>query len=216
VQATLRARDRAERETGDRKFYMANVTAETEEMLRRARYVAACGGEYAMVDVFTVGFAGLQSLRDENLPLVLHGHRAMHAAITKSKRHGISMPVFAKLFRVVGMDQLHVGTAVGKMSEKEADVDDNLRAAKQPMHGIKPMMPVASGGLHPGMVPAEYRLFGKDVIIQMGGGIHGHPFGTRAGAAAARQAVDASVRRIPLREYAKTHAELRHALKHWG
>jgi len=216
VQATLRARDRAERETGERKFYMANVTAETEEMMRRAKYVAACGGEYVMVDVFTVGFSGLQTLREEGLPLVLHGHRAMHAAVTKNKRHGISMPVFAKLFRAVGMDQLHVGTAVGKMSEKEAEVDDNLLAAKGAMHGIKPMMPVASGGLHPGMVPAEYRLFGNDVIIQMGGGIHGHPFGTRAGAAAARQAVDAAVRRIPLREYAKTHAELRHALKHWS
>jgi len=216
VQATLRARDRAEKETGEKKFYMANVTAETEEMMRRARYVAESGGEYAMVDVFTVGFSGLQTLREANLPLVLHGHRAMHAAITKNKRHGISMPVFAKLLRVVGIDQLHVGTAVGKMEETEADVDDNLRASKGAMHGIKPMMPVASGGLHPGMIPAEVRLFGKDVIIQMGGGIHGHPFGTRAGAAAARQAVDAAVRRIPLREYAKTHAELRHALKHWG
>ncbi|MCX6820337.1 MAG: type III ribulose-bisphosphate carboxylase [Candidatus Aenigmarchaeota archaeon] len=216
VQATLRARDRAEKETGERKMYMANVTAETGEMLKRAKFLADAGNEYAMVDVLTTGFSGLQTLREENLPLVLHGHRAMHAALTKNRRHGISMAVLAKLLRIVGIDQLHVGTAVGKMEETEADVGENLRASKAAMHGIKPMMPVASGGLHPGMIPAEYRLFGKDVIIQMGGGIHGHPFGTRAGAAAARQAVDATMRRIPLRAYARTHAELRHALKHWG
>jgi ribulose-bisphosphate carboxylase large chain len=215
LKATLRARDRAEKETGERKFYMVNVTAETEEMMKRAKLVAACGGEYAMVDVLTVGFAGLQTLREENLPLILHGHRAMHAALTKNARHGISMPVLAKLLRVVGIDQLHVGTAVGKMSEDRTEVLANLRAVKGAMHGVKPVMPVASGGLHPGMVPAEVRLFGKDVIIQMGGGIHGHPFGTRAGAAAARQAVDAAVRGKSLRGYARKHAELRIALNHW-
>lgn len=215
LNATLRARDRAEKETGERKFYMVNVTAETEEMLKRARLVAAAGGEYAMVDVLTVGFAGLQTLREENLPLILHGHRAMHAALTKNARHGISMPVLAKLLRVVGVDQLHAGTAVGKMSEVRKDVAANMHALKDAMHGVKPVMPVASGGLHPGLIPEELKIFGKDVVIQLGGGIHGHPFGTRAGAAAARQAVDAAVRGKGLRGYARTHAELRIALNHW-
>lgn len=35
VKKTLKSRDKAERETGERKMYMANITAETEEMLRR-------------------------------------------------------------------------------------------------------------------------------------------------------------------------------------
>lgn len=213
VKATLRARDHAEKETGERKFYMVNVTAETEVMLKRAKLVTACGGEYAMVDVLTVGFAGLQTLRNENLPLILHGHRAMHAALTKNRRHGIAMPVLAKLLRVVGIDQLHVGTAVGKMSEGRKEVLANLRAVKGTMHGIKPVMPVASGGLHPGLVPAEVRLFGKDVIIQMGGGIHA--LGTMTGAMAARQAVAASINNIPLKHYAKTHSELKAALEKW-
>ncbi|MFH1623442.1 MAG: type III ribulose-bisphosphate carboxylase [Candidatus Aenigmatarchaeota archaeon] len=215
VKATLRARDRAERETGERKFYMANVTAETKVMLKRARLVAECGGEYAMVDVMTVGFAGLQTLREEGLPLVLHGHRAMHAALTKNKRHGISMSVLAKLLRVVGIDQLHAGTAVGKMSEDRKDVSENMSALKGSMQGAKPVMPVASGGLHPRMIPEVLRIFGKDVVIQLGGGIHGHPLGTRAGAAAGRQAIDAAVRKIRLADYARIHAELRIALKYW-
>jgi len=215
VKETLRARDKAERETGERKFYMANVTAETDEMLRRAKFVAACGGEYAMVDVLTVGFAALQTLREENLPLVLHGHRAMHAALTKNKRHGIAMPVLAKLLRVVGVDQLHAGTAVGKMSEDRKDVTANLHALKDSMHGIKPVMPVASGGLHPRLIPDEVKIFGKDVVIQLGGGIHGHPFGTAAGAAAARQAIDAAMKKVKLSTYAKRHAELRMALRQW-
>ena len=215
IKATLRVRDRAEKETGERKFYMANVTAETGEMLKRARFVAACGGEYAMVDALTAGFAGLQTLREENLPLVLHGHRAMHAALTKNRRHGIAMPVLAKLMRAAGVDQLHAGAAVGKMSEDRKDVAANMRALKGSMHGAKPVMPVASGGLHPRLIPEVFRIFGKDVVIQLGGGIHGHPLGTRAGAAAARQAIDAAARKIGLAGYARKHAELRIALKHW-
>jgi len=48
-----------------------------------------------------------------------------------------------------------------------------------------------------------------------GGGVHGHPDGTIAGARAMRQAVDASMKRVPLRSYAAKHDELRAALKKW-
>jgi len=44
---------------------------------------------------------------------------------------------------------------------------------------------------------------------------HGHPDGTKAGATAMRQAVDASLKGIPLKIYAKTHGELRKALEKW-
>jgi len=57
---------------------------------------------------------------------------------------------------------------------------------------------------------------GKDVVLQAGGGIHGHPDGTIAGAKAMRQAVEASMKRIPLKQYAKTHEELKKALDKWG
>jgi ribulose-bisphosphate carboxylase large chain len=53
------------------------------------------------------------------------------------------------------------------------------------------------------------------VVIQAGGGIHGHPEGTVAGAVAMRQAVDATVQGKPLEEYAKTHKELALALNLW-
>jgi len=49
----------------------------------------------------------------------------------------------------------------------------------------------------------------------MGGGIHGHPFGTRAGAKAARQAIEATMQGIPLKEYANTHEKLKLVLEKW-
>ena len=216
VNETLEARDRAESETGERKVYMVNVTAETGEMLRRVEYTRDHGGRYAMIDIITCGFSALQSLREQDLGLVIHAHRAGHAAFTRMEGHGIAMKVIAKAARIVGADQLHVGTAVGKMSETREEVLVNIDALKQPMYGLKPVLPVASGGLHPALTPALIDLFGMDLVIQAGGGIHGHPEGTEAGATAMRQAVDAVLEKRSLSEYAEEHEELAAALRTWS
>ena len=215
VVKTLESRDKAEEETGERKVYMVNVTAETETMLKRAEYVLDHGGEYVMVDILTCGWSALQTLRNQNFKLVIHAHRAGHAAFTKNPNHGIAMRVIAKVARVIGVDQLHVGTVVGKMSETKEEVLENIDALKTEMSGLKPVMPVASGGLHPRLVPALMEYFGKDFVIQAGGGIHGHTEGTFAGATAMRQAVDATLKGKTLEEYAETHEELEVALKLW-
>jgi ribulose-bisphosphate carboxylase large chain len=215
VVATLEMRDRAEAETGEKKVYMVNVTAETEEMLRRAQFVVDHGGRYMMVDILTCGFSALQTLREHDFGLVIHAHRAGHAAFTKNTKHGISMKVIAEVARIIGVDQLHVGTVVGKMSETREEVAENCEALKMELYGVKEVLPVASGGLYPGLVPALIHFFGKDFVIQAGGGIHGHTDGTVAGARAMRQAVDATLQGISLKEYAKTHKELQEALNIW-
>lgn len=230
VKLTLQALRKAENETGERKAYMANITAETNEMLRRMKFVKKNGGTYAMVDVLTIGPSALQTVREanEDMSLVLHAHRAMHAALTRNKRHGITMLALAKLYRLIGMDQLHIGTAVGKMEGPQEEVmgirdeivSDDVPAAEdrlpQRWWGMKPVFPVASGGLHPGHVPKLMEFMGNDVIIQMGGGIHGHPGGTTKGAMAARQAVDAVRDGKTLEEYGGTHPELAEAVRKWA
>jgi ribulose-bisphosphate carboxylase large chain len=229
LKETLKMRDRAERETGERKMYMINVTAECEEMLRRAKLVKNYGNEYAMVDIITVGWSALQTLRNynNNLKLVLHAHRASHAAFTRNRKHGISMLVIAKIARLIGMDQLHIGTIVGKMEGPKEEIlaldqemESRLIKSKgiilsENWYHIKPVFAVCSGGLQPRHVPVLIKELGKDIIIQMGGGIHGHPFGTISGAKAARQSLDASIKNIPLEEYAGNHKELKAALEQW-
>ncbi|MCJ7718483.1 type III ribulose-bisphosphate carboxylase [Candidatus Bathyarchaeota archaeon] len=215
VTKTLERRDQAENETGEKKVYMINITAETSEMIRRAELVLKQGGEYVMVDILTCGFAALQSLRDRDLDLVIHAHRAGHAAFTRNPKHGISMRVITKIARMIGVDQLHVGAVVGKMAETRKEVSENVEALKMKMGGLKVVLPVASGGLYPRLVPSLMDFFGKDFVIQAGGGIHGHSDGTVAGARAMRQAVDATLKGVSLIEYAKTHKELEAALQTW-
>jgi len=64
-------------------------------------------------------------------------------------------------------------------------------------------------------VPKIMKFMGNDVVIQAGGGIHGHPRGTLAGARAMRQAVDATLQGVSLKEFAKDYEELRLALEKW-
>jgi len=228
ITQTLKLRDKAEKETGEKKIYMPNITSESMEMLKRAKHVKKCGGEYVMVDILTAGWAGLQTVRN-SVGQVIHAHRAGHAAFTRNERHGISMLTIAKCARLIGVDQLHVGTAyVGKMAESRNDTleveegieEDNVKAHSQILsqkwHGIKPTLAVASGGLHPGSVPKLMKLMGNDIVMQFGGGCHWHPDGTRYGAMAIRQAVEGVMKKKSLREYARDKPELKLAIEKYG
>ncbi|MEM5798702.1 MAG: type III ribulose-bisphosphate carboxylase [Candidatus Aenigmatarchaeota archaeon] len=230
---TLKAREKAEKETGERKVYMCNITAPTcQEMIRRAKFIKDLGGEYIMIDIIPTGWTALQTLREANeeLDLVMHAHRCMHSALTRNPRHGVSMLMIAKLTRLIGLDQLHIGTVTGKMHGGREEVlairnecisqhvkeNYNTSVLEQDWASIKPVFPVASGGLQPTMIPELFKIFGKDVIMQFGGGIHAHPFGTQAGATACRQALDAVLQGMDLREAAKKQKELAEAIKKWG
>ncbi len=228
IAETIKAREKCEKETSEKKVYMPNITAPFKEMLKRAEFVKNSGCEYAMVDVITTGWSALQELRNSDLGLVLHAHRAGHAAFSRNPKHGISMRVIAKLCRLIGLDQLHVGAIAGKMvGEKkevqiigeeisEGIVKEGAHLLEQDWLHLKPMFAVCSGGLHPGKVPALMDAMGKNIVIQMGGGIHGHSHGTVAGARAARQAIDATMQGVSLKQYSKSHTELAQALKKWG
>ncbi|ADI32501.1 type III ribulose-bisphosphate carboxylase [Staphylothermus hellenicus] len=230
----MRAIDRAEKETGERKVWFANITSDIREMEKRLKLVADYGNPYVMVDVVVTGWSALTYIRDlaEEYGLAIHAHRAMHSAFTRNPYHGISMYVLAKLYRIIGVDQLHIGTAgVGKLEGGKIEViryarilrekhfkpdPDDIFHLEQEMHHIKPAMPVSSGGLHPGNLPGVIEALGTELILQIGGGVLGHPDGPRAGAMAVRQSLEAILKGVPLDEYAKTHRELARALEKWG
>ncbi|MDG6929240.1 MAG: type III ribulose-bisphosphate carboxylase [Nitrososphaerota archaeon] len=227
---SFKMRDKAERETGERKSYLINITAETREMMKRAKVVKELGGEYVMIDVITAGWSALQTLRDtcQELGLAIHAHRAFHAAFTRMPTHGMSMVVVASVCRLLGVDQLHVGTVVGKLVSTKPEVlsieekltADSSRAGEGLLgaewSGTRPVFPVSSGGLHVGLIPPVLDMLGTNIVVQIGGGIWGHPSGGKAGAEAMRDAIDAYMKKISLEEYARKSRPLREALKKWG
>jgi ribulose-bisphosphate carboxylase large chain len=207
--------DKVKSETGRTVVYACNITAPAQEMLKRAEMIKSRGGKCMMIDIITTGWSGLQFMRKQNLGLAIHAHRAMHAAFTRDPEHGISMKVIAKLSRLAGVTGIHTGTVVGKMEGGKKPVQETDAFLRSSWHGIKRVFPIASGGLHPGLIPELISLLGKDLIFTAGGGLWGHPGGQVAGALALRQAVDSAIKGIPIKKYAENHNELKIALKHW-
>jgi len=226
VERMAKLRDEAQKETGEEKDALLNITGETKEMGRRAKLLHGFGFRFAMIDVVTCGTASVQTMRDEcgDLGLAIHAHRAMHAAFDRNPRHGITMYFLAKLMRLIGVDEIHSGTAVGKLVSTKKEVtqiatvlrDANVKSPlPQDWCSIKPALPVSSGGLHPGLIPSVMQLLGNDCTLLVSGGIHGHPGGTRTGAKAVMQAIEATMEGIDLDEHAMKNQELKQALEKW-
>ncbi|MBS3815480.1 MAG: type III ribulose-bisphosphate carboxylase [Hadesarchaea archaeon] len=218
IPKTLDKRDKAEDETGEKKIFFPNITAPLGEMKRRADLVIDHGGEYVMIDILTAGWSALQEMREylEGKNIGIHAHRAQHAAYTRLEDHGISMLAIAKFARIVGVDNLHAGTVVGKMEGGKSEVMEIYEYLRSDQYGLKKTIPVASGGLYPGLVDDLMNIFGRNFVIQAGGGVHGHPDGTKAGAKAMRDAVQAILDDKTLEEAAKDSEELEKALSKWG
>lgn len=232
VHEVLKVVDRVKTETGRTVAYSPNITDSYYNMVTRMERLKDMGWDWAMLDVYMIGYAGLQDivkeLHDNNI--IIHAHRAGHTAETRGA-FGVEYTIFAKLWRLIGVDQLHTGTGVGKMEGASALIrhyGDICRKDRSPKAGhllslgfewdrdINPLMPVASGGLNAGCVDALLEIYGNDVVIQCGGGIHGHPGGTRAGAKSVKDAVDGAMENKTSIETAKKSKELKVVLDNWG
>jgi len=243
VKLVLGALKKAEKKTGNKKFYLCNITdSNIDDMVKRAKLIKKLGGRFMMIDVVTTGFTAVDSMRRKNLGLAIHAHRAMHGFITRDNSPGvhgigelkgfsISMIVLAKLFRLLGVDSIHGGSPLAKMEdynesqyitkvlqEKHLKPDKKIPSLGQNWHHIKPVWMTASGGLHPGDFESILKKLGDDIIIQCGGGVLGHPKGVKAGVIAAEQARRIYYDGISLRKFVKEEdcSELAAAVKEWG
>ena len=240
VKLSLKMRDKAEKETGEKKGYLINVTSNTaSELKKRIKFVADQGNEFVMYDICAGGWTGVGTVRElcEEYGLAIHAHRAFHGAFTRNLNHGMSMLVVAEIARLLGVDSLHVGTVnIGKLvgtKDEVLEIEDRITSRKktpattkttsrntfsQDFSVLKPVFPVSSGGLHPGLLSRILDEMGTNIMLQIGGGCHGHPKGSHYGALACRQAVDAYMKGIDVDDYAheiKSKALLE-ALKTWG
>ena len=218
TKAISEAIDRVKSERGYRMMHAMNISTRPDRILELADKVISAGATELMVDLLTCGFPAVQILaEDPSVNLPLHIHRTMHGAITRDPHHGISMEALALLTRVCGGDALHVGTfGIGKMHGERYEDERSKKMLVDNLFGRAEVLPVCSGGVHPGLIPKILKAAGTTVQIQAGGGVSGHPKGLEAGAKAMNQAVDAFISNRSLKKYSADHLELRLALEKWG
>src|SRR5690606_33830969 len=119
---------------------------------------------------------------------------------------GMGFSAYQKIWRLVGVDHLHVNGLQNKFWESDDSVVDSLRACLEPLAGGRQAMPVVSSGQWGGQAPETYRRTQTvDLIYLAGGGIMAHPGGPAGGVRALQQAWEAAVQGIPLAQYAQSH-----------
>jgi len=222
VQARVKLYMEAERqvyeETGEHTLYTVNVSDEIPQVFENAHRAVELGCNAIMVNYLAVGFPVLRALAEYpeiNVPILAHMDVA--GAYYMSPYHGVtSHLILGKLPRLAGADVVVFPAPYGKapvIKDKFVNVARNLSF---PFYDIKPTFPMASGGITPSMVPKVMKDLGSDIVIGSGGGIHAHPQGPVAGGKAFRQAIDATIESIPLKEAAKEYPELAAALEAWA
>lgn len=166
-------------------IYAVCINSDTPYALERAQKVAALGGNAIHIN-FWSGLGVYRSLRDLDLPLFIHFQKSGDKILTnKSHAYSISWDVICDLAGLMGVDFIHAGMWGGYLSDNE----DELRRTLGVLHK-RGVLPALSCGMHPGLVTAINSRFGLDYMANVGGAIHGHPQGSRAGARAMRQAID--------------------------
>ncbi|MFY4258193.1 ribulose-bisphosphate carboxylase large subunit family protein [Achromobacter xylosoxidans] len=217
--AAVMAVVRAHRERTGRQVMVAfNITDETDAMRRHADLIEREQGSCVMASLNWCGHSAIQTLR-RHTPLALHGHRNGYGALSRHPLLGIGFQAYQTLWRLAGVDHMHVHGLQGKFSQPDAEVVESARDCLAPLTpGIDDaVMPAFSSGQWAGTVPATWAAVRTDDLLFMsGGGILAHPDGPAAGVQSIRQAWQAVRAGQDLAAFAAEAPELRRALAHFG
>lgn len=201
---------------GRKPMYAINISGAIEDMRRRHDMVLDAGGTCVMVSLNWTGLAAVEHLRRYSA-LPIHGHRNGWGLFTRDPALGFDFVAYQKIWRLAGVDQLHVNGIRSKFWEPDASVIASARSCLAPWAGLAPIMPVFSSGQWAGQVPDTYAAVrSTDLIYLAGGGIIGHPQGIAAGVASLREAWQAVAEGVDLQSYAATHPALKAALEKFG
>jgi 2,3-diketo-5-methylthiopentyl-1-phosphate enolase len=214
----MEAIDKANEEKGEKTIYFINVTDNTPRIFKNIDIVRAHGGNGILINYLPQGLPIIQQIAKENIAkMPIQMHMDFAGVWYEDPWSGVTSKLtLGKLPRIVGGDCVVIPAPYGKAPVVPERFYQNLIECVYPLRNIKQMMPMPSGGITPGMVEMAVNDCGWDIMIGSGGGIHSHPDGPTKGAKAFRQAIDAAMKGIPVKDYSKDHEELAKAMGLWG
>lgn len=197
-------------------MYAINISGSVDEMLRRQDAVLKAGGTCVMLCLNWVGHSAVEHVR-KHAQLPIHGHRNGWGAFTRNPQLGFSFEVYQKIWRLAGIDHLHVNGIQSKFWEPDDSVIASALSCLQPFSGIRPLLPVFSSGQWAAQAPELFnKLKSVDLMHLAGGGIIGHPLGIEAGVQSMREGWEAATQGVALQKYAEGRPALAAALQKFG
>jgi ribulose-bisphosphate carboxylase large chain len=217
VEAVMRVVNEATQKLGRQVMVAFNITGELDHMKRRHDVVLKHQGSCVMVCLNSVGLTGLSEVRRHS-QVPIHAHRAGWGYLSRSPYLGWDFAAWQQIWRLVGVDHLHVNGLRNKFSESDETVIAAVRSVTQPLFDDAPMrvVPVFSSAQTGLQAHDTFAALGNaDLICTAGGGIFGHPDGAAAGVKALRQAWEAAEAGVDLATYSHDRPALARALTFW-
>jgi ribulose-bisphosphate carboxylase large chain len=216
VDAVMKVINEHADKTGKKVMFAFNISGETDEMLQRYEKIVNTNGTCAMMSINSVGLSAVKKICDQG-QLAIHGHRNGWGMLTRHPLLGIDFRAYQKLWRLAGVDQLHVNGIQNKFWESDDSVVNSIEACLTKMFGHLTVMPVVSSGQWGGQAFETYRRTKTiDLLYMAGGGIMAHPMGAAAGVTALRQAWKAAIDGLNLPEAMKLYPEFSKSVEKFG
>ena len=216
VDAIMRVLNAHADRTGKKVMYAFNISDELDAMQRHYEKIVASGGACAMISINSVGLSGAKKICDLGA-LAIHAHRNGWGMLNRLPLLGIEFPAYQKIWRLAGVDQLHVNGIANKFWESDDSVVRSLDSCLQVAPGGKPILPVVSSGQWGGQAPETFRRTKTvDLLYLAGGGIMAHPDGPAAGVRSLRKWWEAAVEGLALEQAVAKYPELQTSVGKFG
>lgn len=196
-----------QQKTGKKAMYAFNISGDLETMKRNYDTVVQHNGTCVMLSINSIGWVGVKEMASQG-DLSIHGHRNGWGMLNRHPLLGINFPAYAKLWRLAGVDQLHVNGIRNKFWESDASVIRSIKACGEPFLETKKLLPVVSSGQWGAQAFDTYKHTRTTGLLYMaGGGIMSHPSGPAAGVRALQQAWEGAVQGKTMEEIEKKSTE---------
>ncbi|GAP20891.1 RuBisCO large subunit C-terminal-like domain-containing protein [Leptolinea tardivitalis] len=174
VQYNQEAIEKANKETGRKSIFLPNITGRADELLENAHFAkkVGCGG--LMVLPAHTGWDAVRMLsEDDSLGLPIMTHPSFSGSYVVSPTAGFSPYTwFGQIARLAGSDMSIFINFGSRFASTKEDCLSVVKGTADPMYNIKPIFPVAGGGITMKNVPDMKQVYDNEMIYLMGGGLH--------------------------------------------
>tara|TARA_B100000579_G_scaffold363699_1_gene322338 strand:+ start:514 stop:1776 length:1263 start_codon:yes stop_codon:yes gene_type:complete len=200
---------------GKEVFYAPCINSDLPYLLKRLEFLVKKKINSYHLNIWA-GLPTYRYLRSFDYNIAMHYQKSGDRVMTDAKNiYSVHWKVLLKLARISGADFIHAGMWGGYLSDTKEDLSEWIKIlTSNSKEGFPKTIASLSCGSHPGLVDSTIKNFGNELMMSLGGSMHGHPSGTIAGARAMRQAFDCNSKNLDPKN--SKEKELQEAIKKWG
>jgi len=166
---------RANRRTGRNSLYIPNVTGPIDKIMERSRFAKKVGAGGLLL---APGLTGLDTLRwlsqDTEVALPIFSHPAFQGSYVINAAKGVGLShyvIYGQLSRLAGADAVVYPNFGGRFSFSIEECQSIVAGTQDSMGHLKPIFPAPGGGMTLERIPELMKIYGKEVLFLMGGGL---------------------------------------------